>query len=406
MVRVLDGQEAQRLTRPLYPRKHLPEIRDLAWHALPVDRVRHVGEPVAAVLAENRYQAEDALEAIAVEYEPLPVVADAEQALAEDAPLLFPEWESNELHHATYANGALDAAFAQADLVLRERFAHHRCTGVLLEPRGCLVEWDAAVQTLTIWSSSQIPQVLRLVVAEALGLDPARVRAVIPEVGGAFGNKQFATREEIVAAVLARETGRPVQVDRGSAGEPDRQRPRAGAAPRAGGRRSGRWNAARAACPHPVRRGQPGALHHRAGAGRGGGAVPPGPLRLAGLWLRAALPGHEQVPHGGLPRLRPPAGYLQPRASAGPIARALDLDPAEVRRRNLVASFPYRAIMGALYDSGDYRQALEVALAAVDYAAFRAEQARARAAGRLIGLGMACFVEGLGRPTGLRGCAG
>ncbi|MBI3998324.1 MAG: xanthine dehydrogenase family protein molybdopterin-binding subunit, partial [Armatimonadetes bacterium] len=181
--------------------------------ALPLaqDETRYVGEPVAAVLAEDRYRAEDALEQITVTYDVLPAASGLEAALASDTPRVHPDIPDNCAGGWTVETGDVDAALPGADRVFRERFEIERGHGQPLEPRGVVARWDAVEESLTVWSSTQVAHAVRDAIASALHLPARQVRVIVPDVGGGFGLKGTPYPEEILAAWLARRSGRPVR---------------------------------------------------------------------------------------------------------------------------------------------------------------------------------------------------
>ncbi|MBI3108953.1 MAG: molybdopterin-dependent oxidoreductase, partial [Candidatus Rokubacteria bacterium] len=191
--------------RPLIPIPHPPSTYPLA-----VERVRYVGEPVAAVAAGDRASAEDALDAIRVEYEPLPVVVDPERAIEHGSPVLFGELGSNVLWHDTFTYGDVDGAFAAAREILAERFTIHRYASTPLETFGVIAQVDSGTGLVTIWSNDQRPGLTSGVVTDALRIPQNRLRLVGPDIGGGFGNKRKAPYL-VLAAILARQTGRPVK---------------------------------------------------------------------------------------------------------------------------------------------------------------------------------------------------
>src|SRR5262249_34798101 len=179
-----------------------PLIRLETQHLVAVDRVRYVGEPVAVVVAEDRYLAEDAAEQVVVDYEPLPVVMDAAAASRPDAPLLHPDLGDNLSALVRVSTGDVDAAFAQADRVVRRRFAMQRLTGIPIETRGVLAQVEAD-GGLTVWAATQSPHTVSQVLAHHLGVDAARIRLIAPDVGGGFGIKGAIYAEELVIPWLA-----------------------------------------------------------------------------------------------------------------------------------------------------------------------------------------------------------
>lgn len=188
-----------------------PPARPLRWGVLADQRVRFVGEPLAAVVAVTRAVAEDAAERIVVDYRELPAVVGTDEALHPAACLLYPEWGTNEFFHLDDATDGLDAALASAPHHLAERFESHRVTGLPLEGHGAQASWDPGTSRLTVIASNQQPHQLRTVIAEICGLDESSVRVVSPDMGGGFGNKQHFTREECLVGLLARMTGRTVR---------------------------------------------------------------------------------------------------------------------------------------------------------------------------------------------------
>src|SRR5262245_33001830 len=203
--------------KPIRGEARYPGFRSPAWPILAADVVRYQGEPVVAVVAASRYLAEDAAELVAIEFEPLPAVVDAEAALVPGSPLVFPGWGDNLFLRRQGTFGDVEGAFRDADLVLRRTYRNQRYTGVPLETRGCLAQFDAGLETLTLWTSTQMPHLIRSGVAELLGFPEHRLRVVAPDVGGGFGVKSSLYPEEVLVPFLARRLDRPVRwiADRG-----------------------------------------------------------------------------------------------------------------------------------------------------------------------------------------------
>jgi aerobic carbon-monoxide dehydrogenase large subunit len=390
---VVTGAEVSHLA-PMPVNRLVPDMR-IPPHPIIADtHVHAAGTPVAAVVAESVYAARDAVELIAVGYEPLPALAEPEAAVAAGAPVLFPDIAGNRVFTRTLRGGDAAGAFASAGHVVSVRVAQQRLAGVAIEPRSVLAAFDASTEELTLWVSCQAPFRIRAEVARLLGLPESRVRVIAPDVGGGFGVKSGPYREEVLLAWLACRLARPVKWvatrgedqittnhSRGSVCEGE-------LALDADGRITG----LRARITAPL-----GTALLNAAAG------PP--------WNHARLlPGCYVVPAcdisvtGALTTTTPVAAYRgagRPEAcfvierlmDAG--ARALGLDPAEIRRRNFIPSdaFPYRTVTGQLYDSGDYHLALERALDAADYAGLRREHVRRRARGEVVGIGLAAYVE-------------
>src|SRR3954468_893704 len=211
VVAALTGAEVERLVEPLPVNTRVAGQRLLDAHAMAVHKVLHVGEPVAALVAESRYAAEDAAELVEIDYEPLPAVVDAEAALAPDAPLLYEDWGNNVVAELSVDHGDVDAAFAQADHVFRETFRIQRHTGVPLETRGTVASYDPLTSELMVWTSTQSPHVVRDLLASALRLPEHRLRVIAADTGGGFGLKDQAYAEDVLACLMTRALGRPVK---------------------------------------------------------------------------------------------------------------------------------------------------------------------------------------------------
>ncbi len=359
------------------------------------DVVRYVGEPVAAVVAENRYVAADACEAIEVDYEPLPAVGEPEAALAPGAPRVHEEFPDNVALRWGWIHGDVDAAFARARHVVRLSLVNQRVAGMALEPRGCLSEWRNGM--LTVWAGTQTPHRLRSGLAQILRLPESAVRVIAPNIGGGFGCKIGFYRDEALCAFAALRVGRPVRLVLTR---------REDFLTTIQGR--GQVNDVEAAVDED---GTVLALSCRTIADLGAylEVLTPYPAMLTGRLLtgpyRIPAARYELIsvfthamataPYRGAGR--PEATYLLERTMDA-IARACGLDPADVRRRNLIGphEFPYRAPSGLVYDCGQYERALDRALELVDYEGFRERQRRARAEGRYLGIGLSTFMETAG----------
>ena len=174
------------------------------------DAVKHVGDPVAVVLGQDRYAVADAAEQVIVDYDPLPVVTDPEAAL-QGGPLVHEQFGTNQVHEWSLGGGDLEAGFAEADVIVERRVVNHRTAGAPIEPRGVLADYRAG--SLTFWTSTQVPHFLRLFLALLLGMSEERLRVIAPEVGGGFGSKLQIYPEEVVAAWVSRKLDRPAEFD-------------------------------------------------------------------------------------------------------------------------------------------------------------------------------------------------
>lgn len=382
-----------------------PALRAEMPYPLASDRVRYVGEPVAVVVAENPYLAEDALELIEVEYQPLSPALDGEAALEPGAPLLHGDIDSNLAATITHSVGDVDEAFAEADVTLRYSFRFGRLSGQPLETRGVLAicQRNRLGDSLTVWDSTQAPHSARGVLAGMLGLPQQTIRVIAPEVGGGFGIKNRFYCEEFLVPFLARRLGRPVRwiEDRREDLLTTYQA------------REQVHHLEVAARPDGTILGLRDRLTVNMGAYSAFGLVVPynsstqivGPYRLPNLFIEMRAVYTNKPPMAPYRAAgRPPAVFAIERAM-DLVARELDLDPAEVRAGNLIQpdEFPYNIRLldrdgtSISYDSGNYPACLQQALELVDVQGFRREQAVARAEGRYLGLGIGCYVESTGR---------
>jgi aerobic carbon-monoxide dehydrogenase large subunit len=390
---VVTGKDTAHLA-PMPVNRLMPDMRVPPHPILAEDSVHSTGIPVAAVVAEDVYAAYDALDLIQVEYEPLPALPEPEGALAKGAPALFPGVDGNRVLHRTLREGDAAGAFASAAHVVSLKVAQQRVAAVALEPRSVLATFDRQSEELTMWVSCQAPFRIRAEVARLLELPESRVRVIAPDVGGGFGVKTGPYREDVLLAWLARRLARPVKwvatrrEDQATTNQARGSVCEGELALDAGGRITG----LRARIASPL-----GSSLMNAAAGS--------PWNHARL-----LPGAYVVPtcditvSGAVTTTAPVAAYRgagRPEACfyierlIDTAARAMGLDPAELRRRNLIPPerFPFRTVTGQSYDSGDYPQALDRALAAADYAGLRRRQAEWRARGEIVGVGVVSYVE-------------
>ena len=381
---VLTGGDLARMARPLAPRFTGDGFTPTAWPALAHERVQFCGEAVAAVVAADAYTAADARDLVDVNYDPLPAVAGIDAALARDAVL----------YRRRHCHGDVEATFASAPVVLRETFEHGRCAASPLEPRGLIADWDGDV--LTVWASTQTPTILRTALAGVLDLAITRVRVVTPDVGGGFGLKMHVFPEDVTVAAVARQLGRPVKWT-------EQRRENLGVTAQA---RQQRMEVALAATAD----GRVLALRARVLSDGGAYHVYPLTGALEALGSATILPGPYLTPAYAydvvtLATNKPPLGaYRGVGMTMGAfvmerlldlLAERIALDPAEVRRRNLIPrdAYPFMSASGMTYDSGDYPKALEQALAFADYERLRAAQAESRGHRRRLGVGIACYTE-------------
>jgi carbon-monoxide dehydrogenase large subunit len=381
-----------------------PKLRAVSPTPLAAEIVHFVGEPVAAVVAESRYLAEDALEAIVVEYEPLPVVTTAREALESGAPVVHEQLGDNLAIVLTHSHGDVEGAFRDADVIVKERFSLGRSSGQAMETRAVTAEYRPARSgvSLTVWDSSQSPHTAKRCLATMLDLPARDVRVIAPDIGGGFGVKNRFYPEEAIIPWLAMQLHRPVQwvedrredfLSTYQAREQEHEIELAA-------RKDGTILGAR------IR------LIHDSGAYAPFGVVVPwnsaeamvGPYRFPAcdVEMRSAYTNKApNAPYRGAGR---PSGCFTSERIVDLLARELNMEPADVRQRNFIeaSEMPYTSGMtsrdGSLitYDSGDYPLTMTKLTDAVDVPAFRQRQAEALKEGRYLGLGFAAYVERTG----------
>jgi carbon-monoxide dehydrogenase large subunit len=382
----------------------LPGIHDVPHPLLADGAVRYVGQPVAVVIARDRYAARDAALEVEVEIEPRPAVVDLERALEPGAPLVYPELGTNVCWHAPpEPNPELERLFASAEGVVKLRLVNQRVAPVSMEPRAVLAQFEEGPGKLTVWSSTQTPHGVKQQLAICLGLPEIKVRVIAPEVGGGFGCKIPAYPEECLLAWISQRLRRPVKWA---------ETRTENLLSTTHGRGHVEYVEAAFASDGRVL-----ALRGKTIADMGafasmlGPAIPtftqllaPGPYAIRAVsWEIVDVYTNTMATEAYRGAGRPEAAYIVERVM-DEVALRTGLDRAEVRRRNLIpaGAFPYTTPTGAVYDSGNYQATLEKALARFGYeAACRARDA-ARAQGRLTGIGVATFTEicGLGPSTG------
>jgi carbon-monoxide dehydrogenase large subunit len=389
-------QDIAEAIKPALATSRMSGYQPTPIHALANGVVHYVGEPVVAVLAESRYLAEDAIEAIEVDYTPLPVATDPEAAIAAGAPLLHDGLVSNVLVERSFLRGEVEAAFADASVVVSARFRFHRKTSVAMENRCYLAEVDPGRDALTLHTSSQVPGIVRDALADLLGLPGNRLQVMAPDVGGGFGGKTSLYQEEMLVCVLARKTGRAVKwtgdrlEDLLATSQAFDERVHAELAVDADGRILG--------------------LRAEVIGDVGAYSIYPWTAGIEPVQVISFLPGPYRVPcyHGHV------RGVTTPKSPTGPYrgvgrptstfvmerlvdmaAARLGLDPAQMRRRNLVCAeeFPYKTAVGIVWDRSGFQEGLAAALERFGYAEARQAQARARAEGRWVGIGLASYAE-------------
>lgn len=372
----------------------LPELKVPKYPVLAQDKVIFVGQPVAAIVATDKYKARDAVDLIEIDYDPLEVVTDVEKAANADSPVIHQEFGTNIAFHHSAGTGDIDAAFSQADKIVTQKLHHQRLAPISIEPRGVMAHYLPGEQQMTLWSSTQIPHLMRTQVAIMLGMPENRLRVITPEVGGGFGCKLNVYAEEALLGWIAMQLHQPVK-----------------------------WIEGR-------RENMMATIHGRSQVGTVQVAVKndgtllglkydvtadmgsylqlltPAIPTLTGLMLSGCykIPAISMTCKGVFTNKmstdayrgagRPEATYLVERLMDC-VARELDMDPVELRRKNFPKpeEFPFPTATGLFYDSGDYEKALDKALAMSDYNQLREVQKTAREQGRVVGIGVSTYVE-------------
>ncbi len=372
----------------------LPGLRKPVHHILAQSRVYYVGHPVAVVVATDRYIAADGADLVEVDYEVTQAVTDPEKALAEGAPAVHPEWPDNKAFVFLQKGGDMEKAFADAEVVVKQRITSQRLVPNAMETRGVVADWLQAEHSLTLFTSTQIPHLARTILAGQLGIDENRVRVVAPEVGGGFGSKLNVYAEEALMGFISRKIGKPVK-----------------------------WIESRRENFLVTIHGR-GHVDYFEIAAKRDGTILGLKLKLIqdlGAYhqlLTPAIPTLSVLMMPGLYNFRnidaevigtftncvPTDAYRgagRPEATHGIermvdlLAAELNMDPAVIRFKNFVQpdQFPFPTATGLNYDSGDYGATLQKALDTIGYDDLRKQQAAARLEGRLMGIGISTYGE-------------
>jgi aerobic carbon-monoxide dehydrogenase large subunit len=393
VVAVYTGKDVAAKVGPVPCAAALPDLKVPDYRVLATDHVVFVGQPIAVVVATDRYAARDAIDLIMIDYEELPPVVDVEEA-AKGGPLVYEEYGDNIAYRLTAGEGDIEAALKSSDRVITQRIVHQRLAPIAMEGRGVLARYFPGEKELTIWSSTQIPHLLRTQLALMIGMPENKLRVITPEVGGGFGSKLNVYAEEALLGWTSIQLGKPVKWietrreniqstihGRGQVGYVD-----------IGCNNDGTLTGLRYNVFADL-----GAYHQ---------LLTPAIPTLTGLMLSGSykIPAIQINVTGVFTNKmatdayrgagRPEATYVVERA-VDLVAAELGMDTVDVRRKNFPApdEFPFKTATGLFYDSGNYEAALNKALAMADYKNLREEQKQAREQGRLIGIGISTYVE-------------
>ena len=396
VIAVFRAEDLPDTLRPIRARSRSKSYQDTDLPILARDKVRYVGEPIVAVLAESRYLAEDAVEAVEIAFDPLPTVIDPQSAVADDAPLLHDDASSNVILARTFARGDVDAASQQASIRVREQFRFHRKSPSAIENRCYLAEFDTGRNALTLHSTTQIPGILRDLMDDLFDDPDMAIRVVAPDVGGSFGGKASLYPEEMLVCVLSRTLQRPVK-----------------------------WTSDRMEDLATTTQGFDQIVDAELfldSAGDilaataevigdvGAYSIYPWTAALEPVQVISFIPGPYRIPtYRGSVRAvctskapmgpyrgvgRPTSTFVMERLM-DKAAALLQIDPLDLRRKNLVRDdeFPYKAASGLVWDKTSFTACLEAAADGIDYPALRQWQVAERAKGRWVGIGIASYAE-------------
>src|ERR1700726_28809 len=396
VVAVFTAEDLSCTVKPLFATSRMANYYATPILPLAHGKVRYVGEPVVGIVADSRYHAEDAVELVAIDYEPLPLVTDPEQAVRPGAPLLHDEAGTNVIVSREFKRGDVEAAFAAAPVQVKGRFRMHRKSPAAIEPRAYLAEYEAGRDALTLHSATQVPGIVRDALAAALDIPGHRVRVIAPDVGGGFGGKGSLYPEEIFVCAAARHLARPVKwtsdrledlaassqgfdeiVDAELALDNDGRivALRADVIGDVGAYSIYPWTAAL----EPVQV----------------VSFLPGPYRVQNYRGRVQAVATSKAPTGPYRGVGRPISTFVMERLMDMAAAKLGIDAKEIRLRNLIADgeMPYKVASGIVWDKSGFQECLHKASAAIGYGALRAKQKEARAAGRWVGIGIACYAE-------------
>ncbi len=393
VVAVYTGKDVADKIGPVPCASALPDLKVPDHRVLAKDKVYFVGHPIAAVVATSRYAAHDAVDLVMVDYDELPAVVDVE-ASAKGGPVIHDKFADNIAYKLTSGEGDIEAALKSADKVIKQRVLHKRLAPIAMEPRGVLARYFPGEEELTIWSSTQIPHLLRTQLALMIGIPENKLRVITPEVGGGFGSKLNVYAEEALLGWISMQQGKPVkwiETRRENIQATIHGRGQVGYI-EIGCKNDGTLTGLRYSVFADL-----GAYHQ---------LLTPAIPTLTGLMLSGAykIPAiqmnitacftNKMATDAYRGAGRPEATYIVERA-LDLVAAELGMDAADVRRKNFPAAneFPFHTATGLDYDSGDYSAALDKAQQLIGYSQLRAEQKKAREEGRLLGIGISTYVE-------------
>jgi aerobic carbon-monoxide dehydrogenase large subunit len=395
VVAVYTGKEVAKIG-PVPCGAAIPDMKIPDHRVLAGEKVYWVGHPIAMVVADNKYVARDAADLIEVDYQELPPVLDEEKAADPKSPVIHDKIGSNVAYKLTAGEGDIEAALKSADKIVKHKILHRRLAPIAMEPRGVLARYYPGEQELTLWTSTQIPHLARTQISLMLGFPENKLRLIAPEVGGGFGSKLNVYAEEALLGFASMQLGRPVKWIEGR-----RENMQATIHGR------GQTGYIEIGCKKD---GTITGFRYNVFADMGSyfQLLTPAIPTLTGLMLSGCykIPAIQMNVTACFTNKmstdayrgagRPEATYVIERAM-DLVAAELGMDVIEIRRRNFPAPFggdqPFKTATGLFYDSGNYQAALDKAIKMVDYSKLREDQKKARAEGRLVGVGVSTYVE-------------
>jgi carbon-monoxide dehydrogenase large subunit len=399
VTRVFTGSDLEDETLPISVSGDRPEVKTTSRLPLASSRARHVGDPVAIVVASSRYAAEDAADLVEIDWDPLPGVHDPERALAGDGPKIDDDLDDNNIAHIEGGAGDADAAFAGAARVFSKRFHSARSHGAPLETRGMLASYDPATERFSIWSASQMPHLLRTMIAPLLRIPEGKIQVIAPDVGGGFGYKAHLYPEDVILPAVSRLLGRPIKWIA------DRFEDLA-----AGTHSKGMISDFEIAVDKEgTFLGMRGHFISDGGA-YAGSFTPlidslmaarqlPSLYRVRDLAYVADAPVTNKCPVGAVRGVGWSPAQTARESLIDDVAREMGLDPIEIREKNMLSSEPQVTALEAELDGGSYLESLRRAAETIDYAALRERQRTLRDEGRYLGVGFSPFIEPAGLGT-------
>ncbi len=397
---VFTGKDLEEDTGEITTAVNRPEVRTASRRALPLDKARHVGDPVAVVVAKTRYSAEDGVDAIEVDWEPLPAISDPEESLLTSAVRVDEALEDNNIAHIEGGAGDVDLAFSEAKHIFKKRFVAGRTAGAPLEPRGVVAKYESSSNRLTVWCSSQCPHLLRTFLAPILKINEGMISVVAPDVGGGFGQKSHLFPEDVVIPAISMKLGKPVKWIS------DRYEDLSASIHSKG-----------MVCEIEISLDEEhnftGIRGHFISDSGAYSSMPFSPL-VDALLAGTQLPSMYKVENvkyivdtpltnkchiGAIRGVGWVPGQMARESLIDDIARELKVDPIELRLKNVLESVQQVTVLGCKIDSGSYSESIQSAARQLDYDQFRTEQKEQRQSGRYLGIGFSPFIEPCGLGT-------